>query len=109
MKAKKVKTKGIISLKKLFAIDKINDKIFKDTDRPMYYLVIEEQLTWSHFKNITREVKNNLDFSNFDAALVTIYSVNKVWDLVRIYGKNIDADQLNTIHTKYLEVLDRQD
>ena len=49
MKAKKVKTKGIISLKKLFAIDKINDKIFKDTDRPMYYLVIEEQLTWSHF------------------------------------------------------------
>lgn len=109
MKSKKINALGIISLKKVFAIERISDSVLKDTDRPMYYLKINQQLTWSHFKNITRKVKNNLDSANFDAALVTIYGINEVMDLVRVYAKNINQEWLNTIHNKYKEILLNRD
>ena len=75
----------------------------------MYYLQIDKQLTWSQFKNVTREVRNNLDFSNFDAALVALYTMNRVLDLVRIYAKDIDQSRLEIIHKKYTEIIAKKD
>jgi len=39
------------------------------------------QLTYGRFKSVTRWVKNNLDNSNFDAALAVVYA-DRVFDLV---------------------------
>jgi len=104
MKKKAIDAPGIIQIKKIFPIEKLNDTLFKDVERDMYYLKINKQLTWSHFKSVTLKVKNNLHIKGFDAALAVIYA-SKVMDLIRIYGKDIDKDNLIEIQKKYDEYL----
>jgi len=106
MKKRKIDAPGIIQVKKIFKVTEIDDNILKDADRDMYYLKINKQLTWSHFRSITFQVKNNLPSSSFDAGLAIIYG-SEVLDLVRIYAKNISLDYLKEIHHKYNEIISR--
>ena len=64
-KFKKVNARALIELKKIFSLEKINENIYKDKDGLMHYLRINKQLTWGHFKTLTRWVKNNLAEHNF--------------------------------------------
>ena len=82
--------------------------MFTDQEDNMHYLDIGRQLTWGRFKSITRWVKNNLDNSNFDAALAVVYA-NKVLDLVRIYAQNVEVSRLEEIRQKYIEGIHRTD
>lgn len=70
----------------------------------MYYLRIDKQVSWSHFKKVTGQVKNNLQSAGFDAALAVVYT-REVMDLIRIYGKDIQIKTLHEIHRKYTEFL----
>lgn len=105
MKTKKIDAPAIIQIKKIFEVTGHSDKILKDTVRDMYYLIIDEQLTWSHFRTLTGKVKNNLKNATFDAALAVIYG-SEVLDLIRIYSKDLTKEHLNEIHEKYIEFLD---
>ena len=107
-KRKKVDSKALIELKKIFILEKLNDTIFRDKEDDMHYLNIGRQLTWGRFKSVTRWVKNNLDDSNFDAALAVVYA-NNVLDLVRIYAQNVMLDRLEEIRQKYIEGIQRTD
>ncbi|MBN2485416.1 MAG: hypothetical protein JXB34_05555 [Bacteroidales bacterium] len=106
MKSKKIEAPGIIHIKKIFRVEALDDTMLKDSDRDMYYLKIEKQLTWSHFRSVTAQVKNNLPNASFDAALAIIYG-SEVLDLVRIYSKNISIDYLREVHHKYNEIISR--
>ena len=105
-KKKKIDNAALIELKKIFSLEWINENILKDKDSAMHYLKIHKQLTWGRFRNITRFVKNNLDYANFDAALVVIYA-HTVHDLVRIYDKNNAIEHLEEVRQKYLEGIQR--
>jgi hypothetical protein len=104
MKKKTIDAPGIIQIKKIFPIEPLTDKILKDAERDMYYLRIDKQVTWSHFKSVTQKVKNNMQSAGFDAALAVIYT-REVMDVIRIYGKNISKETLEEIHRKYEEYL----
>ncbi len=107
MKKKNVNTQGIIHLKKVFAIKAIGDRIYEDSsNKNMYYINIEKQINWSHFKSVTQNVKNNLAMRDFDAALSVVYS-RKVLDLIRIYAKDIKIETLNEIMAKYDDILSK--
>lgn len=106
MKRKKVDDKGLIQIKKIFRVEEFNDQILKDSDRDMYYLKIKEQLTWSHFKTLTFKLKNNIPNSSYDGALAVIYG-SEVLDLIRIYAKGIQLPQLQELHSKYIELLEK--
>jgi hypothetical protein len=99
---------AFIELKKIFQIEKINEHILKDKDGATHYLNVESQLSWSRFKAVTHWVKNNLDDRNFDAALIVMYG-KEVYDLVRVYSKNITPEQLENIRIKYLEAIKRSE
>jgi hypothetical protein len=105
-KRKSMDAVALIELKKIFQVEKINDSLFKDMNGIMHYIKIENQLTWSRFKVVTHWVKNNLDDRNFDAALIVMYG-KEVYDLIRIYAKNILPDQLDKIRDKYFEAIKR--
>lgn len=107
MKKKQIDANGIIQLKKIFNIERIDEKMYKDVGREMYYLEINRQLTWGHFKKITQNVKNNLDPANFDAALAAIYA-SQLLDLIRVYSKELNLDDLKSIHKKFLEVISKE-
>lgn len=106
MKKKKIDANAVIQIKKIFEVEEIEDNILKDAVRDMYYLKINKQLTWSHFRTISGQVKNNLKNTSFDAALAVIYG-SEVLDLIRIYGKDLDIDYLHKIHVKYNEFLQK--
>ncbi len=102
MKTKNIDAPCLISLKKLFILEKINDNIFKDLeDEYMYYLEIPREISWSLFKKITTSVINNIDNSNFDAAIAYIY-FKGITDFVRIYTRNPSLKRLEDIRDKYI-------
>lgn len=103
-KPKKLESSSIIQVKKVFQVEWLTDKILKDLEDDMYYLKIDEQLNWSHFKKVTIQVRNNLQLSAFDAALAVIYG-SKVHDLVRIYTTTLTQSELETLHDKYEELI----
>jgi len=105
-KHKVVEGKALIELKKIFTLEKINEKLYKDSDGPVHYLKIGRPLTWGRFKTITRWVKNNMDDQNFDSAIAVLYG-SDVHDLIRIYDKHPTLDRLNAIHQKYMEGIQR--
>lgn len=104
MKKKKIDAPGTIQIKKIFPIEPLTEKIYKDAERDMYYLRIDKQVTWSHFKSVTVKVKNNMKGAGFDAALAVIYT-RDVMDMIRIYSKDITKEVLEDIHAKYEEFL----
>jgi hypothetical protein len=103
-KLKKVEEIAIITIKKVFKIDYVTDKILKDDEKGMYYLKIDEQLTWSHFKKVTYQLRNNVKISAFDAALAVIYGAD-ILDLVRIYSTTLTTAELELLHDKYEELI----
>jgi len=106
-KKKKINAPGIINIKKIFKVKEISNEILKDADRDMYYLKINKQITWSHFRKVSDKVKNNLQSASFDAALAVIYG-SEVLDLIRIYSKDITMEYLRDIHEKYKEMLEKK-
>lgn len=101
MRSKNIEANGLINLKKVFFLEKINDTIYKDIeDEQVYYLEIPTELSWSLFRKITYSIKNNIDNSNFDAARVYIYC-DGITDFVRIYTKNPTIGRLEDIRNRY--------
>lgn len=107
-KKKDIEGQTLIELKKIFQLEVVNKNILKDKSGLMHYLEIRKQLTWRHFKNISKWVKNNMDDSNFDTALAVIYG-NYVHDLVRIYLPDPKPERLEEIRKKFLEGIQRTD
>ncbi len=104
LKQKRIEENAVIQIKKVFKVELLTDKIFKDEERDIYYLKINEQLTWSHFKKVTLQVRNNLRISAFDAALSVIYGT-EVHDIVRIYSSALSLKELEELHNKYEEII----
>ncbi len=107
LKTRNVKQQAVITLKKLYDIEPIEDKIFKDNDEPStFYILISKQLSYEQFRKLSINVRNNIDKdkANFDAALASIYT-KEVMDAVRIYAKDLDVDKLRLILETYEEEL----
>ncbi len=103
-KLKRIEETAVIQIKKIFKVEQITDKILKDEEKDMYYLKIDEQLTWSHFKKVTKQIRNNIHLSAFDAALAVIYGAN-ILDLIRIYSTSLKIEELELLHDKYEEFI----
>jgi hypothetical protein len=107
VKKKNINNKGVIQVKKIFNVQKIEKDMYKDLDdRQMYYIKLPFQIKWNAFVKITNSVKNNLDNNNFDAALGAIYT-DGVVDVVRVYCQEQDVSNLNNIQNKYLQEIKR--
>ena len=105
VKKRKIKGDGIIELKKHFELEALGEGIYKDLEDPlMYYLRIPKHLSWQVFLEITTSIKHNLDNLNFDAALGSIY-LKEIIDVVRIFAKDMELNDLSMIRQQYLEEL----
>ncbi len=103
MKGKNLNAPGLIRINKVFFLESMEEDIYKDLDDDLiYYITLPYHFNWNLFKTVTLNVKNNLDYSNFDCALGFIY-LKRIAEFVRIYGKHIDIKRLEQIRNKYLE------
>lgn len=96
----------IIKITKFFKLQSSGDGIYSDENwEGMYYIQIPVQLRWNSFEKITNSIKHNIEDSNFDAALTSMYSEEGVLDFVRIYDAQCCQDKLKFIRDKYLEAI----
>ncbi len=97
---------AIIKIQKTFMLEEIDDGIYKDHDEfDMTYIQIHRKINWNEFQKTTNHIKNNIEYSNFDAALGYIFRYHGIVDLIRIYSKNITHLQLKKLKTIYNEEL----
>jgi len=105
LKKKNIKGDGIIELKKHFELEALGEGIYKDLEDPlMFYLRIPKHLSWQIFLEVTTSIKHNLDNLNFDGALGSIY-LKDIIDVVRIFAKDMELDDLSMIRQQYLDEL----
>jgi hypothetical protein len=103
MKKRKINASGLIRIDKVFSFLRMDDHIFKDLDDELtFYTEIPYHITWNMFRKVTETVKNNLDNSNFDAALGFVL-LKQVIDFVRVYAQNPDLKRLQGIRNRYIE------
>jgi hypothetical protein len=105
-KAKAIDEIAVIQIKKIFTIEKIDDNLWKDEKRNMFYLEIKDQITWSHFRKIIKQLRNNVQLTAFDAALGVIYA-SEVHDMIRIYTKTLTIDELKQLQVKFSELIEK--
>lgn len=105
-RSRKLEGVAVIQIQKIYKITQLKDDIYKDEVCDMYYLKIDRLLNWEDFKKITNQVRNNLSVSAFDAALAVIYGF-EVHDMIRIYSKTISVEELEMLHEKYREIIQK--
>lgn len=105
-KSKKIASVGVIKIKKIFKLTDYTPLIFHDDESSMHYLKINTHLTWSQFRLITKQVRNNVSISAFDAALGIFYA-SEIHDVVRIYCKTMELKDLQLLHEKYNEIIEK--
>jgi hypothetical protein len=97
---------GIIKVKKYFLVEVLSDYLFKDVEVPqMHYFTIPVQLRFSQFEKITLDLKHNMEDSNFDAALGTIFRKSGLIDIIRIYDDKCTPETIELIRSKYLHAI----
>jgi len=102
MKKKNISASGIIQVYKHFVLEQIDEGLYKDCEDPlMNYFQIPVQLKWELFEKITYSIKNNIENSNFDAALGFIY-FREIIDVVRIYAKEMNPEKLKILRDSYI-------
>lgn len=100
-KKKNMKADALIKLKKHFTIQEIEEGIYKDLDdHSMFYLRINQQLTWQMFLQVTQRIRLNFNLANFDAGLGAIYTKD-ILDVVRIFSNDISIEKLRLLKEKY--------
>lgn len=107
MKMKMINSPGLMSITKMFLLEKLDMNIYRDLeDNNTYYLSVPYHFSWNLFRKVTEIIKNNLDNSNFDCASGFIY-LKDMMEFVRIYVQEFDINRLKLIHKKYLEEIAR--
>jgi hypothetical protein len=101
MKAKSIKAPALIQLRKPYALEEIEEGIFKDLDEPMmWYFEVPGLMDWNLLKMITDSIKNNVSDNNFDAAYGWVF-VNGVTDFIRIYAKDLTPARIKDLQFRY--------
>ncbi|MCF8379859.1 MAG: hypothetical protein K9H49_09805 [Bacteroidales bacterium] len=88
-KKRTVRAEGVITLKKVFNLEVLEDDILKDLDDDStFYFRLPKQLSYQEFVAVIKNLRNNIasEKTNFDAALAAIYT-KEILDVVRIYAK----------------------
>ena len=103
-----MQTKGLLKVYKCFEMEREKEGIYKDLhEECMHYLEMPREMNWRLFAEVTRQVKNNVERSNFDAAMATMYCYKGLKDYVRVYCQKDYPLALEEVREKYIEFMQR--
>ena len=97
---------AIIKLQKFFFLEELDEGLFFDARQAHHgYFVIPEHIDWNRFKKLTAEAKYEIELLNFDAAIASVFTSNRIIELVRIYREDINVEKLKAIRDRYYHLL----
>lgn len=105
-KAVKLKenTTAIIRVNKFFQIKKIEEGIYQSMGNPnRYYITIPRYLSWDEFRDMTFDIKNNINVSGYDVAKGIFYENQGITEMIRVVKPDITLDMVKEIRKKYLD------
>jgi len=98
---------ALTKIHKYFSLEKVESFYFQDLeDSSLQYFTIPKQLTWPLFVKITVHARNTLGY-DYDAAMGLIYRKSELMDIVRIYSKDFQFQQLVDCRNQYLELIEK--
>jgi hypothetical protein len=107
-KARKIKSMGLIHIRKFFNLSEIDEGIYIDNyDNTKAYFTLAKFLSWRLFERITHSVKNNWDYKDFDAAIGSFLLKGKIIDIVRVYQEKIELERIPQIIERYNSEINR--
>jgi len=97
---------GQIKIRKYFALTSPEPGFYYDAhDENMCYFQIPAYLNWNEFEKLTIDLKRNMEYNKFDAALGTIYRKNCLIDMIRIYDEHLNIEKIETIKKRYIAAI----
>lgn len=108
--AKEVRMKkdsdSLIRVNKFFKVHEVADNVYQSpNNKDRYYIVIPHDISWDEFRDITFDIKNNVNVSGYDVAKGIFYSSNGIIDMIRIIKPEISLDEVKEVHNKYIDRL----
>lgn len=102
-KSKRIKNfLSYIHLKAFFELAQIGEGIYENSEsRGLFYFNVKESLEWEDFEKIITYQKSNAKFKNFDAALGFWIQKPFFQDFIRIYGVNLELQQIEEIKKEF--------
>lgn len=92
---RKIKGKGLISLKKFYQFYVEEKGLLLDAEEPDHgYFMLHAPIEWHKFCQVIQNVHNNWTGSRFDGALGYFYYDFSIFDIVRIYNHQMSAEYL---------------
>ncbi len=96
-------TDCIIRVNKFFKLVNIGEGIYQSPNNmDRYYIEIPKDMTWSDFRELTFDIKNNVTVTNYDIAKGIFYEHDGITDVLRVIKPNITLDMVKEIRQKYL-------
>ena len=93
---------SLINVRKYFSLEEIAPSIYRDEDMPdTYYFPVEKYLPWPKFEAISVSIRNNWDHKVYGAAQAGIYCKAGVVEMVRIYDRKANVENLKYLKEKY--------
>ncbi len=105
-KKRNLKDVALLKINKSFHIEEIEEGVYRDVGTPKMYYVQIPYISWNLFEEITKYLKNNIDNKNFDVAQ-GLFFLDKVVDVVRVYGQEVSIDYLKALRDKYITEIDK--
>lgn len=100
------KIPALIELDKLFFVQDWGNSMYLDLQVAHHgYFEIKQNLSWTDFVALTKEVKYDTNLLFFDAALACFYHGAGISFFVRVYKENMDRMQLEAIRNRYIQLL----
>ncbi|MBT3210228.1 MAG: hypothetical protein HN704_11285 [Bacteroidetes bacterium] len=99
---------SMIKINKFFSLVYLKDGVFRAKDDASFrYIKLPHEIEWDLFYKVTKNIKNNYDFKQYDYALAAILGKEGYIDLVRIYSEDYSKIDLSSLKNKYFEEIDK--
>ena len=106
---KTINSPALIVINKHFYVEETDQGVYSDLEEESkFYIELPEDLSWDVFKEFTYNIKNNIDNSNFDAALGVFYRKHGIVEVVRLYINESDTDQIKVIQKYYTDLIEKK-
>ncbi len=98
---------SLIRINKFFNVIELENGIYQDHhENDVYYIEVPRLMSWSEFRTITFEVKNNMTDKNYDIAKGIFYTNGGITEMLRIVKPKATIELLKIIQQKYIDKLD---
>lgn len=99
-KNKNISGLALIKVHKFISLE-YEDGIYLSADNSHFiYFGINKELTWKQFEHITVGIRHNFNSKKYDAGLGMFFHNGDIENIIRIYSKDLNKDDINKL--KYL-------